>query len=288
MRRVVLLLFATLLVAASAARSVQAGQLRAARGSTTSSDGVHIVYEVHGTATTGLVFVHGWSCDSSYWSGQLKPFSDRFTVVAMDLAGHGESGLGRTTQSMSAFGDDVAAVVEKIDLRRVVLIGHSMGGDVILEAARRLKERVAGLIWVDTYKDLSHLSTPEQIQAFAAKFRGNFSETTRSFVRSMFPPTADKALVERIASDMASAPENVAIPALEAAFAYAHEVPAVLKTLQLPVVAINPETPPTNVENLRSHGVETVLMPGVGHFLMMEDPATFNRLLEDVLAKMVK
>ena len=288
MRRVVFLLFATLLVAALAAGTVQAGQLRAAVGSTTSPDGVRIVYEVHGTATTGLVFVHGWSCDRSYWSGQLKPFSDRFTVVAMDLAGHGESGLGRTTQSMSAFGDDVAAVVEKIDLRRVVLIGHSMGGDVVLEAARRLKERVAGLIWVDTYKDLSHLSTPEQIQAFAAKFRGNFSETTRSFVRSMFPPTADKALVERIASDMASAPENVAIPALEAAFAYAHEVPAVLKALQLPLVAINPGTPPTNVENLRSHGVDAVLMPGVGHFLMMEDPATFNRLLEDVLAKMVK
>jgi pimeloyl-ACP methyl ester carboxylesterase len=49
------------------------------------------------------------------------------------------------------------------------------------------------------------------------------------------------------------------------------------------VFAINPDYRPTDIEALRKHGVATVLMPGVGHFPMMEDPVTFNRLLGEVI-----
>src|SRR5207249_632714 len=115
-------------------------------------DGIRIVYEVQGEGRPGtpaLVFIHGWSCDRSYWKGQLEPFSQRFKVVAIDLAGHGESGLGRDAWTIAAFGGDVAAVVQKLGLERVILIGHSMGGHVTAEAARRLPGRVAGLVWVD-------------------------------------------------------------------------------------------------------------------------------------------
>jgi pimeloyl-ACP methyl ester carboxylesterase len=113
-------------------------------GVATSRDGIPLTFEVHGSGTPALVFVHGWSCDRGYWSGQLAAFSDRHQVVAVDLAGHGESGGGRQTWTMAAFGDDVVAVVEQLGLGELVLIGHSMGGDVIVEAALRLGERVLG------------------------------------------------------------------------------------------------------------------------------------------------
>lgn len=90
-----------------------------------SADSTHIVYDVYGERMPTLVFVHGWSCDRSYWMGQLESFS-RFRVVAIDLAGHGESGLGHGAWTMKAFGQDVAAVVKKLDLQRVILIGQHL------------------------------------------------------------------------------------------------------------------------------------------------------------------
>lgn len=249
----------------------------------TTPDGIPIAYETRGAGAPALVFVHGWSCDRSYWSNQLEPFSRDHRVVVIDLAGHGESGLGREAWTIPSFGGDVASVVEKLDLDSVVLVGHSMGGDVIVEAARRLPGRVVGLVWVDTYKRLGAPRTPEQVEAFAAPFRASFVETTRTFVRSLFPPTADPALAERVANDMASAPPHVAVPALESAFGFDREIPGALQELGLPVVAINPETPPTDVASMERHGVKVLLMPGVGHFLQMEDPPRFNALLREAL-----
>jgi pimeloyl-ACP methyl ester carboxylesterase len=254
----------------------------------TSADDIHIAYEARGEGSPALVFVHGWSCDRSYWAGQLPPFSRQFRVVAVDLAGHGESGLGRDGWTMQAFGADVAAVVEKLGLERIILIGHSMGGDVIVEAARRLPGRVAGLVWVDAYRQLGTPRTPQQRQAMSAPFRANFVETTRAFVRGMFPPSADRSLVDRVAADMSAAPPAVAIGALESAIGFDREIPRALEQLNLPVVAINPDYQPTDTASLKRYGVEVVLMPGVGHFLMMEDAERFNRLLRTAMDKFLR
>jgi pimeloyl-ACP methyl ester carboxylesterase len=248
-----------------------------------SADGVRISYEANGEGTPALVFVHGWSCDRTYWKAQLQPFSRQFTVVAVDLAGHGESGLERKAWTIEAFGGDVAAVVEKLGLKRIILIGHSMGGDVVVEAARRLKGRVAGLVWVDAYKQLRTSRSPEEVQAIVAPFRSDFVEKTRAFVRTMFLPTADRALVERVVSDMSAAPPTVALGAMESAISFDREVPGALQELKLPVVAINPDWPPTDITSMQRYGVEVVVMPGVGHFLMMEDPERFNGLLRKVV-----
>jgi len=107
-----------------------------------SIDGERIAYEVRGKGDLAIVLVHGWSCDRSYFQHQLESFSDRYIVVTPDLAGHGESTLGRENYTIALFGADVAAVVRKLDLKRVVLVGHSMGGDVVVAAARLLKGRV--------------------------------------------------------------------------------------------------------------------------------------------------
>lgn len=254
----------------------------------TASDGIRILYEVHGDGTPALIFVHGWSCDRSYWKEQLEPFSRQFKVVTIDLAGHGQSGLGRKAWTMEAFGSDVAAVVEKLGLKSVILIGHSMGGDVIAEAARQLPDRVEGLVMVDTYKQLSTRRSPEQVQAFMAPFRDNFVEETRAFVRSMFLPNTDRNLVKQVAMDMSAAPPAVALGAMESALNYSREMPRTLEELNLPVIAINPDNTPTDSVSMERYGIKVILMPGVGHFLMMEDPDRFNQLLSTVIDKLVK
>src|SRR5262245_51691582 len=60
-----------------------------------SEDGVPIRYRVYGTGEPALIFIHCWACDSSYWDQQIEPLKTRYTVVTLDLAGHGESGTTR-------------------------------------------------------------------------------------------------------------------------------------------------------------------------------------------------
>jgi pimeloyl-ACP methyl ester carboxylesterase len=275
-------------VLAGGTQPVCAADEKSTTSSVQSDDGIRITYEVRGAGKTALVFVHGWSCDRSYWRGQLEPFSRQFKVVTVDLAGHGESGLGRKHWSMAAFGADVAAVVRKLDLQQAVLIGHSMGSDVVVEAARRLPKRIVGLVWLDQYKQLDKFYTTEEIQAFEAKFQADFVSTTRSFVRGMFAPASDRALVERVAMDMSSAPPEVAIPALVSTISNGRQIPGALQELKLPVIAINPDKPPTDVESLQRHGVKVMVMPGVGHFVMMEDAERFNGLLRTAIDELTR
>jgi pimeloyl-ACP methyl ester carboxylesterase len=253
-----------------------------------SIDGERIAYEVRGKGDLAIVLVHGWSCDRSYFQHQLESFSDRYTVVTLDLAGHGESTLGRENYTIALFGADVAAVVRKLDLKRVVLVGHSMGGDVVVAAARLLKGRVVGLIWVDDYKDLGPPSSDAEIEAFAAQFRADFPGMANKVVRSLFRPDADPALVNRVAKDMASAPMKVGASSIESSFKYAKEIPGALAELKLPVIAINADNGPTDVASLARHGVKAVVMPGVGHFLMLEDPKRFDQLLASAIEELQK
>jgi len=253
-----------------------------------SPDNIQIAYEVHGTGEPALVFVHGWSCDRSYWKNQLASFSEKYTVVAVDLAGHGESGIGRKGWTIESFGADVASVVKKLGIKKVILIGHSMGGDVIAEAARQLPGQVVGLIMVDTYKKLGPGRSPEEVQSFQKRFGSNFKDSVHAFVRSMFLPTSDSALVEYVANDMSSAPPDIALPELASAMNYSRQMPRSLEELKLRVIAINPDNAPTDMASMERYGVEVMIMHGVGHFVMMENPPDFNRLLMMAINKLVQ
>jgi pimeloyl-ACP methyl ester carboxylesterase len=89
--------------------------------------------------------------------------------------------------------------------------------------------------------------------------------------------------VEHVVSDMSAAPAEVAVEMIVHSVTNDDAILAALPQLQAPVVAINPDYRPNDIEALRRHGVEVVLMPGVGHFLMLEDPHTFNRLLGETV-----
>lgn len=255
-----------------------------------SADGVPVAWREWGKGDTTLVFIHGWSCDSGYWDAQLPVFARDHRVIALDLAGHGASGLGRTAWTMQAFGEDVAAVIRKAGVKRVILIGHSMGGPVALETARLLGPQVIGVIGVDTLADVGGRTIdPAMIEQYMASLRKDTPSAIRSLVSSlMFPKTADPALVRKIADDMATAPPQVAIGAMEGLMAYSPDATAA--ALKPPIVTINADYQPAmDVAKAQKvvPGFRLVTFTGTGHFPQIEAPERFNTALQAEVARIL-
>jgi len=246
-------------------------------------DGVHVQYRVYGSGEPALLFVHGWSCDSNYWREQIPVFKQKYTLVTVDLAGHGGTDGNRSDWSIAKFGQDVATAAAAIPDQKIVLVGHSMGGPVAIEAARRLKNRVIGIIGVDTFNTVgAPTPTRAQIDAIVKPFEADFIGHTRELViQHLFMPGRDTELANKVAYDMSLSPPRVAVPSLRALFEYDFNEP--LKDLAVPIVAIDSDLgEPVNEARIRNvlPKFHAVVIPGTGHFLMLEDAARFNAALE--------
>jgi pimeloyl-ACP methyl ester carboxylesterase len=254
-------------------------------GTVASADNVAIRYEVAGKGETTLVFVHCWTCNRGYWDAQVSHFAPRYRVVRLDLAGHGESGRGRGNYTIEAFAADVAAVVNKLDARQVVLVGHSMGGPVAAEAARQLGTRAIGVVGVDTfYTGFPMPKDQKQVDAMVKPFEGDFAGQAGKFMRGFFGPGADPALVDRIAATTAAANPKMAVSAMRNMIAWSQRNdPALLDTLgpRLRNINANPKG------DTKPQHASVLLVAGAGHFIPQEKPAEFNQLLGDMLTGLV-
>jgi pimeloyl-ACP methyl ester carboxylesterase len=256
------------------------------QGTVTAPDGVSIAYTIRGSGSPALVFIHGWMCDQSFWDAQVAPMSESATVVTIDLAGHGQSGMNRDVWTLPAFGADVQAVVEQLNLDHVILVGHSMGGSVALEAARLMPGRVIGVVAVDALQNANFEFDPTQREGFLTIWNQDFTGTCAGFVTSMFPETADPELVDRVESAMCAAPPESSIAQLREFFRY--DMKAALAAVQVPVRCINANSFPTDVDGNRAYheDFDAVIIDGPGHFLMMEAPEEFNAHLRSVVAEL--
>jgi pimeloyl-ACP methyl ester carboxylesterase len=252
-----------------------------------SPDNVHIEYRVYGRGDPAVVLVHGWACDANYWHAQIEPLAARYTVVAVNLAGHGASGSNRTDWSISHYAQDVAAVAGEIPNAQLVLVGHSMGGDVALAATPLIGSRVIGVVAVEALRTvgLPPLKARE-IEQRVAPFRSDFIGETRKMVTgSLFPKDADRVLAQKVAYDMSLEPPAVAIPSLQALLAM--DFAPLLPNIHVPVYAINSDLAPTDAARIRGSLPDFTLdvLPHGGHFPMLESPQRFNQLLlKDVAA----
>ena len=248
------------------------------------ADGVPIHYSVTGKGDPALVFIHCWTCNRTFWENQVAEFSKTNRVVTIDLPGHGESGQGRKTWAVESFGDDVARVVKKLGLKRVVLVGSSMGGPIALEATRRMPDRVIAIVPVDTLQNVEEKLPPEQLDAIFKQMEANFKSATTSLLNQFFfSPTTPPVVRERVISTTVSTKPEIAIPMLKAVFSY-DPIPA-MREIKVPIRAINADRVPTNVEGNRKYApqFDVVIIKGTGHYPMLEDPERFNQMLAGIL-----
>jgi pimeloyl-ACP methyl ester carboxylesterase len=248
-----------------------------------SADGSVISYGVKGEGEVTIVFVHCWTCNHGFWKPQVEHFAKNHRVVWLDLAGHGSSTSMRTDYTMSAFGEDVAAVVKAIGGDRFILVGHSMGGPVSIEAANMLGNKVIGIVGVDTfYTPFVYPVSEEKIEAFVKPFKDDFHGAAENMVRSMFVSEANPVVVESLVKEFAGANREMGISAMYEIFRWnAQNVPGTLEEYGTKLRNINGA--PTGEERALHEGV--TLIPGVGHFVAQVKPDEFNQALDSIVVE---
>lgn len=256
-----------------------------------SSDGVVVSYDVRGAGAVTLVFIHCWACDRGFWDAQIAPFEADYRVLRLDLGGHGRSTVGtRTDWSLDRLADDVVAAVDAIDAKRVLLIGHSLGGPVAVTAAARLRGRAIGVIGVDTLHDAAMTLTPEAVEQFAASFERDYAGTMGRMVDASFAANTDPKVRDWVKQKALSANQQVAVGVIRGYRTL--DLARRMREARVPIRCINAApregaTPVTNVEGNRALAdFDAELVPGVGHFLYLEQPAEFGVRLGQLVRKL--
>jgi pimeloyl-ACP methyl ester carboxylesterase len=255
--------------------------------SVTSADGVRIVYDVRGQSDVALVFVHCWACNRFFWRNQVDVFSSRYRVVTVDLAGHGQSGTNRQNWTILGLTQDIVAVANDLNLKKMILIGHSMGGRVCLQAASLMKGRVLGVVLVDIMHDASQRETVAEAEADAANLRRDFKGYFRD-LSALFSKNADPVVRHWVENQAMQADPGAMIalkldvPNVIPAELFAHAGVSIRAINAMP-----PFSDPTNIEQNKKYAdYDAVLIPGAGHFLQLERPDKFNQALEKWITEM--
>ena len=186
---------ALLVIAAAGAYGGNTMNVPIERHTCRSADGVEIVYSAVGAGEPALVFIHGGVADRTFWDAQLQAFAGSHRVIALDLAGHGESGTNRTKWGLPEFGADVRAVVEAEKPRQVILFGNSLSGPVAIEAALLMPGRVLGVVGVDTFQSFDYVYSDADVLARAEAFRKDFAGSVKAMTKLLFHPDADPAIM---------------------------------------------------------------------------------------------
>ncbi len=277
--RLALALF-SMVVGTALANGLETGKIQA-------EDGVNIFYTSVGHGEPAIVFVHGWTCDHTHWRMQIPEFRKSFRVITIDLPGHGASGANRDSWSIDGLGADVASVVRGLSLEQVVLVGHSMGGPVVLAAASKLRGIARGVVAVDALQNVEYISSPDATKRFVKKFEDDFEGARARFLSGFFADR-NSAILKSMLQNPVMADRKAATSLLIAHNTF--DGKSALAAAGVPVRAINAATPyKTEVKINRKYGdFEAVLMPDTGHFIMLEKPDEFNRHLRSMIDQMHK
>lgn len=251
-----------------------------------------------GSGRPPLLFVHGFACAREDWKAQLEFFSPRHEVVACDLRGHGAT-PGRPHEcSIEHYGGDVAALANNLRLARTVLVGHSMGTRVVLEAARLEPERVAGIVLIDGSRQGSGSADEAEAAMRAAIDAVGFSAFRDNAFRQMFfewSPLAERLLAR---SQRLPAETGYALW-LNMVRWDAERMESALAAVRVPLMVIQSTTVDSSrkraplkagqttpfLDLIRSKvpGARIEVLPGVGHFSQLEAADAVNRLIADFL-----
>jgi pimeloyl-ACP methyl ester carboxylesterase len=227
-----------------------------------------------------VLFVHGNGANHAQWRYQFAHLRPTRRAVAFDLRGMGESDAPKNGDySVAAMTDDVQAVADALHLRRFVIVGHSYGGAVVAAYIAKHPERVAGVVFADAAGNVK--ITDDVASSFTAALRADKDKVVRQWFAPILVNASD-AVKEEVFSSVSKTPAD----ALASALMGMRSLDAVhaVESFPGPKLAIaaaaneNPTALHMQVPTLR-----VVKMDRVSHWLMLDKPDEFNRILDDFL-----
>jgi pimeloyl-ACP methyl ester carboxylesterase len=237
-----------------------------------------------GAAHPAIVLVHGGAGSHRQWKHQLAYLRPKRRALALDLPGFGESDPPVDRDySIAAAAGTVLAVAEARRLDRFVLVGHSYGVGVVCALAGAHPDRLAGLVAVDGY-GVPWTVTPEERRQMD---EGYLPENYVAFTREWFEPILKDAKAETrrlVLEDLARTPREVFIEGTEGSIGF--DPAAALTHFKGPRLAIGAATldDPRMFQRAVA-GTPFVLVEGVSHWVMLDDPPAFNVALDEFLQK---
>lgn len=264
-----------------------------------------IFYQSRGDGDPPIVFVHGALCAHEDWNPQFEYFGARQRVVACDLRGHGKSTVAEPNScSIESFAADVVALLRALDLPPAVLVGHSMGCRVVLEANLQAPERVVALVLNDGSR--MGQGDPEEAERKArADMAAAYESVAGNLFTGMFIETSDPQLRDRLVRRALAVPQAVGMAffprmmkwdASRSAEALA-QVRVPMLVLQSTIVdarrvrvSLQPGDDNYWFAAVREHApaARIQIVPGVGHFTMLEAPDEVIRAIEGLLDSVPK
>jgi pimeloyl-ACP methyl ester carboxylesterase len=252
--------------------------------------GVKVHYESYGSGNEAVVFIHGWTCDLTFWREQAPVYQSRRSLL-IDLPGHGESDKPHVPYPMEFFARGIEAVMRHAGVSRAVLVGHSLGGPIVYTFLRLFPEKVKALVLVDAevtapqataaYRDAQKARYAKNVHALSGP-AGSKYFTSR--IEAMFSAKTPPAWREQIRAKMLATPEHVRVGAVSSP---SHlDPPKPGESYALPVLAIQ-AAPGLDVQNAATRkifpNIRVEKWENYGHFLMVEDPERFNQTLQSFL-----
>ncbi len=259
-------------------------------GKVTSTDNSTIEFLQSGHGDTTLLFIHGWCINKEYWLNQIQYFSGRYTVVAIDLPGFGASSKDRTNWNFEQYALDIKSCIDQLHLKNVILIGHSMSGDIVLKVENMYPQSIVGIIGVDNL----HTANGPQDSASQSQSEAYFDEMSSHFDSAviqgakpyLFQPSTPEPVIERVMSDILKTDPKIAVGVLRALNFIAQTEKVMMKDLQHGLALVNSDAQPVYVDSLNAYcakGVKVYPIPSTGHYPMIEKPDAFNIALQQAI-----
>jgi len=283
-------LVTTLIIALYSCDRTQKTKIMTQKQVTIREKQVDINYVQEGNGKTTLLFLHGWCIDNMYWEKQISYFSKDYTVYAIDLAGFGKSKANRENWSIEEYAKDVTAFIDYMEMENVILIGHSMSGEIMLQTALNNNPSIKGLVGVDNFKMIDVEFTPEQMKeynGFITMLENDFKNAAPAYADMMlFHPSTSEQVKDRVKTDFANANPKIGYSSLMNYLQFTQSEALKLEELPYKLYLINSDAIPTNESGLEKHckkGFEVKAINATGHYPMIEKPDEFNGILENVL-----
>ncbi|MFD4412141.1 MULTISPECIES: alpha/beta fold hydrolase [unclassified Streptomyces] len=243
-----------------------------------------------GSTALPLVLIHGHPFDHTMWAPQITAFAAGRRVIAPDLRGYGASPVIPGVTPLSAFAEDVAALLDELGVAEFVLAGLSMGGQIVMECYRQFPARIRGLVLADTF---ASAETPEGKKVRNEMADRLLREGMRGYadevLHKMVAPYADAEVAAHVHRMMTSTPPEGAAAALRGR-AERPDYRDLLTRVTVPALVVvgadDEYTPVADAAALHAALPDSMLhvVESAAHMPNLERAEEFNGVLADFLA----